>query len=770
MDATDYTSTDIPELKRLAEQGDAEAMEMLAWRYAEANRTIGGIFHVDAQLWARKREDYWQRRAMAAWRERAEKGDSAAWQHMADLLRNSPLYHPQQELEWTRRAAEGGDADACIVMGEACETGRHVPRDAQQAAHWHERAAAILRAEGGDADLYLELGDLQGWREHLHEQAEAGSAESCGRLASLYRKGMPPFPQDDVQAAHWQEKAETILRVRAESGDSSACLELAWHADGADARHWFQRAAELGHSEGMFQLGQALRLGKDLKQAYQWLQRAAEKGHPGALGQCFVSACISTREEKPLARHVLDALGKAGHAEGCYILGLMHASDGVGVLPGKHKREHAIQWLEKAAAAGDMPEAAFSLGMLLCEENAAPAEKMRAHAPLLRAAEAGDADAACLLALLLWQGIGAPANRKQALHWAGQAAADGQTEAALTLLDWLREESARGAAANRTRLDIIGTALMRAAERGNPAACLELAHMAQASGQAPLEQVLSWGEVLEREIHLEDPAIETTALDALTALAQAGEAEALAVLRRVGAQEHATPALCLRLAHLYTTGCRSVPADWDEAIRWFAQTCGMSADEAPEHGEAIKQLTAMAEKKSLPAIRALYELETAGISTTSGKRGRLPAILKVAKKKGAHPEAMFLAGELLRLGGAEDGVWQDPPKAADYYARAAEKGHEGAKKALQHLPAFIALYQRAGAGDAEAHWRLGQMHESGDDQRKNSDRASEHYAHAALCGHTAAAARLRQMAEEEGSYGAQLMLRQLERAQQKKDR
>ena len=121
MDTIEYDFTDTPRLLRLAEQGDAAAMETLAGRYFTAQEFVQGDFHKDAHSWVAKREAYWLRRAMAAWQARAEQGDADAFMRMATMLQDGPLFNPQQELEWMHRAAELGHATACIALGDAYE-------------------------------------------------------------------------------------------------------------------------------------------------------------------------------------------------------------------------------------------------------------------------------------------------------------------------------------------------------------------------------------------------------------------------------------------------------------------------------------------------------------------------------------------------------------------------------------------------------------------------------------------------------------------------
>ena len=772
MNLAEYRLTDTFTLQCLAAEGNADAMETLAWNYSSVNDCVDGDFHEDAHFWAFKRETYWQRRAMDAWRERAEQGDASAWRHMAELLQSGPLFHPIQALKWMHNAAEQGDVLACAHLSKAFGEGDILVIDPEKAEYWRQRCDELRRAlaENGDVPACLSLCDEPQWRERMHALAEGGELQACHALAGAYRYGIDPFPEDEAQAAYWQEKIKTMLQTRAEKGNTMACMELSGIAeeagDVAAVYQWRLLAAELGHDEGAFLLGQAFRHGrgvpKDLEQAYHWLQRAAELGNANALGQCFVLAYSGSRAEKALARQALDALGKADHAEANLILGLMHMHDGARMLSNGNKRAQAIECLEKAFDGG-LPEAVLVLGQARYSGDITPKEHEHAIAQLHQAAQAGEDDAQGVLAQLLWDEEDAspqeqPERRKQAVEWMRQSAAAGNGKAALAMLKWLDDIDEESELCHALR-----DALTDVADMGNATACVHQAQIAYASGIVETDIVARlWGDVLTREIHLENPEVETLALDALTSLARGGETEALDTLRAAGTQPNATPALTLRLAQLYTQGSLGVPADWDEAVRWLAHTCGRTDDDCPERSEAIKQLTTMAEKNSLSAIRALYELEVRGVDTCA-KRGRISALLRVAKK-GGHPEAMFLAGKLLLLG--SDITPPAPLRSAEWFAKAAQKGHKDAQGKFAVLEPFIELFRSAEAGDADALWRVGKMYEDGVLQQ-DMELACGHYMQATALGHAEAAAHLRQLAETDGNPAAQMLLRELDKTQKK---
>src|SRR5579875_163406 len=154
-----------------------------------------------------------------------------------------------QALEWIKRAAENGYADAQFELGRACEDGRGVPQNWAQAANWYRKAA------------------------------EQGHARAQCALALLIELGRCP-PSAAGESIKW-------FRSAAAQGYAEAEYQLALlHAKGlageqqfAEAAEWYQRAAEQGHARAQMGLGSLYFLGlgvlQDYVQAHMWLNLAA---------------------------------------------------------------------------------------------------------------------------------------------------------------------------------------------------------------------------------------------------------------------------------------------------------------------------------------------------------------------------------------------------------------------------------------------------------------------------------------------------------------
>lgn len=154
-------------------------------------------------------------------------------------------------VEWIRRAAESGYADAQCELGHAFEEGRGLPKNVAEAARWYRKAAdqgnasaqtAIGRLTELGEGAVANLTEALGW---YRKAAEQGHAEGQYRLAQLHAKG----------AAGQQHFAE--------------------------AANWYRRSAEQGYAAAQVALGSLYMLGlgvlQDYVQAHMWLNLAAAK-------------------------------------------------------------------------------------------------------------------------------------------------------------------------------------------------------------------------------------------------------------------------------------------------------------------------------------------------------------------------------------------------------------------------------------------------------------------------------------------------------------
>lgn len=185
--------------------------------------------------------------------------------------------HYQTFDEWLN-AARNGESEAQYYVGDAYLRGERVPRDMTQAVKWLRKAAdlgehhaaytlGLLYAEG--VGVARDLNEARKW---LLQAASWDLPQAKQLLVQLDRHGVG----DKLQP----------VRDKAERGDRIAQFKLAKalleSGDAATARHWFERAAKLGHPESAFELAVLMRDGaggaRDIVAARQWCQRAADLG------------------------------------------------------------------------------------------------------------------------------------------------------------------------------------------------------------------------------------------------------------------------------------------------------------------------------------------------------------------------------------------------------------------------------------------------------------------------------------------------------------
>ena len=159
-------------------------------------------------------------------------------------------------VQWYRKAADQGDADAQNNLGNMYDFGHGVPQDYAQALQWYRKAA------------------------------DQGNAYGLFNLGAMYDSGQG-VPQDYAQALQWYRKA-------ADQGDADAQFNLGTmyeHGHGvpqdyAQAVQWYRKVADQGYADGQFNLGVMYEHGhgvpQDYAQAVQWYRKAADQGDADA--------------------------------------------------------------------------------------------------------------------------------------------------------------------------------------------------------------------------------------------------------------------------------------------------------------------------------------------------------------------------------------------------------------------------------------------------------------------------------------------------------
>lgn len=179
--------------------------------------------------------------------------------------------NPVQSAKWWRRAADLGDAQSQYQMGDFFNTGYGVPQDKALAFKYYHMSGVQ-----GDAKAQQLVGKMLISGDGVSENRSLG-VQWLQKAAG----------QDDVCSLHY---LGLIYEYAHEENPSR--VELCGYS-----RTWFKRAAELGHKESCFHLGEIFRKGAgvaiNVHQARKYLRRAATQGHADAI-ESLKDVCLCT--------------------------------------------------------------------------------------------------------------------------------------------------------------------------------------------------------------------------------------------------------------------------------------------------------------------------------------------------------------------------------------------------------------------------------------------------------------------------------------------
>lgn len=239
-------------------------------------------------------------------RQQALNGEPAAELQLALDYRDGRLGLPvdhQAAVQWLRRAAHAGAADAEALLGDAYDQGDGVDRNAAKAQHWWQQAV-----QAGNHHAEAELGaallaspvpaqQMEG-RRMLNRAAAQGDSQARQLLgvdqptAGDEQNGNPGILarlSGLFDRATESGQSVDSLKARALAGDNVAQYQLAMHyrdgawgveADPKQALGWLKMSAGHGNPVAMATLADAydkgeLGLTPDPDQAKRWRQLAA---------------------------------------------------------------------------------------------------------------------------------------------------------------------------------------------------------------------------------------------------------------------------------------------------------------------------------------------------------------------------------------------------------------------------------------------------------------------------------------------------------------
>lgn len=399
-------------------------------------------------------------------------GRSEAARHMAELsLCAGPLFNPAAVAEWNARALALG-ADAMTLNEGKRLLGSGNPADQQQGRDLIRQLAmsgdargvgfalAQLRNGGGsfgaDPELLARL--------ETYVSGNAGDPVFTREFDLAYIGAEMELPG----AADRLDAALAKLDAYATEGNVAAVLLkadlLKDHRDAgpADLVPLYQAAADKGETKAMRELGNAL-FADDADLGRKWLQQAASGGDIKAA----LRLIDTTKETAPAE---IRAIADSGAV--CSVDTMVTVAKAYGSTISPEAPTEAARWLTTATqAAGDRPSDLVRIASAY-RGGAAGREAVAEAEPLLaRAVELGDSEAAMMLAEGHLDGDWPDADPDLAHQLLAGLAADGDGEAATTLLDAIADGDIEAPASevlalaerNRDRLTDGGETLVKLA-------------------------------------------------------------------------------------------------------------------------------------------------------------------------------------------------------------------------------------------------------------------------------------------------------------------
>ena len=371
---------------------------------------------------------------------RSELEDPSDYLKLARLYENGTgvSQNDSEALEWYRKAAEKGNAEAQLELGKRYFDGRGVSANEAEAVVWYTKAA-----DKGNTEAQLELGNryFEGRgveqkystaAEWYRKAAEQGIARAQYQLGLMYSQGQG-VELNYAEAAEWYWKA-------ADQGDAKSQRMLAGLFEVgngvgqsyAEAEKWYRKAAEQGLKEAQYSLGSMYELGRkgvvqSNSKAVRWYRKAADQGYAPALyhlGSMYEYGTGIPQDDETAFELYLKAAGNGNHREAQRHLGYLYSS-GIGV---EQDLLEAAQWFRKAADQGDAA-AQVCLGEMYYAEDCLGQDYAEALKWFKKAASQGNAQAQYRLGKMYSKGQGVTPAPNLALMWYSMAAENGHSKA-----------------------------------------------------------------------------------------------------------------------------------------------------------------------------------------------------------------------------------------------------------------------------------------------------------------------------------------------------
>ncbi|MCR4598236.1 MAG: TIR domain-containing protein [Acetatifactor sp.] len=398
--------------------------------------------------------------ALKMYRAVAETIDSKSSQETCDY--NSGLVYKDREemvkaddlfrsaFEISKERAEAGSIYSMYWTGHCYHYGNGVTQSYQEAVRWFQAAndAAKERNEKTRCHVALvELGDLcqneefgidyEKAYEYYKEASDYGYGNAARKIGDLYyygHRGQDADGNSDYQLARqWYDKAIEHGCTDAYQSIGSIYFEIM--DDEEKALEYYQKGAALGSGACAYNIGRIYYNEFKNEEALKWFQKAADLEAKEAY--VWLGILYTEKKDEELSIAYYKKAANAGidlamqfltddYYNGNYSTGVSY--------------EEAFAWAQKGAELKNT-YCMYMLGRMYYEGNGTEKNLPEAATWLLKAAEAGDEEAARLYgSLMLYGGDGLAANSAEGVRWLKKFADQGQISAVRELAEFYYDQ------------------------------------------------------------------------------------------------------------------------------------------------------------------------------------------------------------------------------------------------------------------------------------------------------------------------------------------
>lgn len=257
-------------VRKLAEDGDAEALCALGWMQLQG---MGAAKSADE--------------AVASWKSAADQDCATATQQLGAFFASGSK--TEDAAKWFRKGAELGSAEAQISLGELLDVKDADPADVRAARDWHAKAAAQGHPKGmhrlGKMFVFGKGGPedpaegLKHYRNALKTATDQTLQEVLNSLAFAYNQGLGVKRDPKEAAKHLKSAAEMGLAL---AQFNMGVFVVKEQNNYGEAVKWFLLAGKQGYGAASNVLGDCYSSGtgvkKNLDEAEKWYLAAVGQG------------------------------------------------------------------------------------------------------------------------------------------------------------------------------------------------------------------------------------------------------------------------------------------------------------------------------------------------------------------------------------------------------------------------------------------------------------------------------------------------------------